>query len=110
MTAYRRKHFTMPRHVDVDVLRERDRIRRAHLSRSVDGADIGAKAEAEAEPSTKATAEPREKQAAVVIPDNWRELPWPRLRSLASQVSDDPIVNRPVAVAAIEAELARRSA
>lgn len=107
MTVYRRTHFTMPRHVDVDVLRERDRIRRAHLSRSVDEADIGTTAEVA--PSTKATAEPREKQAAVVIPDNWRELPWPRLRSLASQVSDDPIVNRPVAVAAIEAEIARRS-
>lgn len=55
------------------------------------------------------TAEPREKPEAVEIPDDWRSLKWFALRSLASKISDTPIKTSEDAVAAIEAELARRS-
>lgn len=54
------------------------------------------------------TAEPREKQEAVEIPDDWKSLKWFALRSLASKISDEPIKTMEQAVAAIEAELARR--
>jgi len=39
------------------------------------------------------------------IPENWRELPWPELRSLASKLSDTPISNKADAIAAIEARV-----
>lgn len=62
------------------------------------------------------TVEPREQQAAIPIPPDWRELPYlprsagePCLRALASQVSDTPIMNKASAIEAIEAELARRN-
>lgn len=55
------------------------------------------------------TAETRAEQAAVEIPDDWRSLKWFALRSLASKISDTPIKTSEDAVAAIEAELARRS-
>jgi hypothetical protein len=48
-------------------------------------------------------------RAAVNIPDNWGELSWQERRSIASQVSADPITNGEQANAAIEAELKRRS-
>lgn len=61
------------------------------------------------------TAEPREQQAGVPIPADWRDLPYlprsagePCLRALASQVSSTPILNKALAIEAIEAELARR--
>lgn len=50
----------------------------------------------------------------IVIPEDWRTLKWvaaadqPTLRALAAQVSDVPVINKAGAVAAIEAELARR--
>jgi hypothetical protein len=44
------------------------------------------------------------------IPDGWRDLPWPALKSLAAEVSDDSIKTKDDAVGAIEAELARRAA
>jgi hypothetical protein len=66
--------------------------------------------------STSRTAEPREQQAAVPIPDDWESLPYlprsagePCLRALASQVSSVPILNKALAVDAIKAELARRN-
>lgn len=68
--------------------------------------------EAEPEPAAapSRTSEPRSQQAVVVIPADWQEnLPWPSLRSLASQVSDTPIRNRADAVAAIQTELSRRA-
>lgn len=46
---------------------------------------------------------------SVEIPDDWRALKWPALRSLASKVSDEPIHNHADAVAAIELELERRA-
>lgn len=47
-------------------------------------------------------------RGVVVIPDGWEGLSWPERRSLASQVSDNPIRNGEDANAAITAELARR--
>lgn len=52
--------------------------------------------------------------SGVVIPEGWRDLPWVgaqgdvTLRSLASQMSEGNVINKPQAVAAITAELARR--
>ena len=69
----------------------------------------------EVDRSTSRTAEPREQQAAVPIPADWRDLPYlprsagePCLRALASQVSSVPILNKALAIEAIKAELARR--
>lgn len=60
--------------------------------------------------------EPRAQQLAVVIPDDWRDLPYiprksgdPCLKSLASSVSSDPITSKDKAIAAIEAEIAKRA-
>lgn len=61
---------------------------------------------------------PAEDPATVVIPENWSDLLWSRpdidggltLRGLASSVSPTPVLNKAMAKAAIEAELARRGA
>lgn len=45
----------------------------------------------------------------VEIPDDWRMLKFFALRSLAAKISAEPVTNMEEAVAAIEAELARRS-
>ena len=47
-----------------------------------------------------------ETKVDTVIPEDWRELEWPELRSLASDVSDAPIKTKDDAIAAIEAHLA----
>jgi hypothetical protein len=44
------------------------------------------------------------------IPDDWHELPWPALRSLASKLSDETIKSKDDAVAAIELEIENRKA
>lgn len=36
------------------------------------------------------------------IPADWRDLPWPALRSIASKLSSEPVRNRADAVKAIE--------
>lgn len=54
------------------------------------------------------TAETAESRAGVAIPEDWTALSWQERRSLASQLSDDPITNGEQANAAIEAELKRR--
>lgn len=46
--------------------------------------------------------------SSVDIPDDWKSLKWFALRSLASKVSSEPVKTHEDAVAAIEAELARR--
>jgi hypothetical protein len=54
---------------------------------------------------------------AIIIPDDWRDLPWTQragesgatLRALASAISDKPVVNKAEAVEVVEAELARRA-
>ncbi len=45
---------------------------------------------------------------AIEIPEGWRELSWPARRSLASMLTDTPIVSGEDAEQAILAELARR--
>jgi hypothetical protein len=54
------------------------------------------------------TVETKEERAAVVIPDDWRGLAWPALKSLASKLSDEPIRDKDDAVKAVEAEVAAR--
>lgn len=44
----------------------------------------------------------------VEIPENWRDLPWPALRSLAASVSPTPVSTRDDCIAAIEIELDAR--
>lgn len=43
------------------------------------------------------------------IPDDWRGLPWPALKSLAASVSDEKIKSKDDAIAAIEIEIERRA-
>jgi hypothetical protein len=50
--------------------------------------------------------DPRE---AFEIPDDWRDLSWPARRSLASTLTENPIVSGDDAEQAILAELARRA-
>jgi hypothetical protein len=50
-----------------------------------------------------------EMRDAVQIPDNWQDLPWAGLSSLAAKVSPTPIKTKADAEAAIEAALARRA-
>lgn len=59
--------------------------------------------------AASATEETPAERAAVVIPDNWRALPWGQLKSLASKCTDAAVWNKPEAIAAIEGELARRN-
>jgi hypothetical protein len=64
-----------------------------------------------AEVSSPATAEvPGSDQTdgEVDIPEGWRSLSWPARKSLASRLTDAPIVNGEDAEQAILAELARR--
>lgn len=44
----------------------------------------------------------------VFIPENWRELSWPAMKSLAADISDKKINSKDDAVAAIELELQQR--
>lgn len=50
-----------------------------------------------------------EARSKIEIPDAWADLKYGDLRSLASSVSDTPIHNRDEAVAAVTAEIARRT-
>ena len=52
---------------------------------------------------------PEAERAAVAIPEDWRDLSWPQIRSLAAQFASEPVLNKADAVAAVEAELARRA-
>lgn len=53
---------------------------------------------------------PEDNSADVEIPEDWSDLSWPELRSLASKITTDPVTNKANAIEAIEAELARRGA
>lgn len=64
----------------------------------------------EASAESSGTAEPREEQLAIEIPEDWKTMKWFALRSLAAKVANDPINDMNGAVAAIEAEIARRAA
>jgi hypothetical protein len=50
-----------------------------------------------------------EERAKIEIPDDWADLKYPEMRSLAVSVSDTAIHNKEEATAAIAAELARRA-
>ena len=112
-----KSYFSMPRGANIEQLREIDRKRQAHYA-SLKGQPVVAapgpeqtflvEADTFVAPSPRATTETPAERAAVEIPATWRELPWPKLRSLASKVCDEPISNRNVALAAIEAQLQRR--
>lgn len=54
------------------------------------------------------TVETAEERAAVVIPDDWQDLSWPALKSLASKLSDDPVRDKEDAVKAVEAAVEAR--
>lgn len=73
-----------------------------------EGTDLSGQLQGGATPSH--SAETADTRAAVAIADGWRDLTWQERRSIASKVSDAPISNGEDANAAIEAELARRSA
>lgn len=60
------------------------------------GYDVSALTSADAEPDP------------IQIPDGWRELAWPALKSLAASVSDERIKTKDDAEAAVELELERR--
>lgn len=69
------------------------------------------------EPADQPMAAREPDAASVTIPDDWRALSWTRpneeglsLRALASQVTTEAVVTKDDAIAAIEAELARRAA
>lgn len=74
-----------------------------------------------AQPQTQAPASltptaPSDVRGSIEIPADWKALPWtakggaPSLRSLASKLSETPVLNKAQGEAAIEAELARRAA
>lgn len=50
-----------------------------------------------------------DKPEEVVIPEDWEDLTWQKLRSLAASVSSTPVKNSDEAKAAIRAELDRRA-
>jgi hypothetical protein len=58
----------------------------------------------------QAEAEKLATRTAVVIPDNWNELPYPELRALAASLTDDTVRSKDDITAAIQAELQRRAA
>lgn len=60
-------------------------------------------------PAPAAVSHKADDLAAVTIPEGWADLPWQKLRSIASQVSDTPIKNAAEARQAIEVELRRRA-
>lgn len=44
----------------------------------------------------------------IEIPDDWEKLPWPKMRSLASSLTEETVNNREDCEAVIRAELAAR--
>src|SRR5690606_21310357 len=69
-----------------------------------------------APPAALAPAVPVEERSAILIPEDWRELNYNRpkagrdftLRGIAAMLSEEPVINRDMAVEVIEAELRRR--
>lgn len=68
-----------------------------------DGADLGERTGDFLPPA------PGDASLPPAIPETWRDLDWPELRSLAASVSSTPVRSKAEAEAAIEAELARRA-
>jgi hypothetical protein len=44
----------------------------------------------------------------VDIPDNWQSLTWPKMRALAGQLTNEPVINKLAATNVIEHELRDR--
>lgn len=57
----------------------------------------------------KAPVDPPGSHDQTPIPDDWRDLKWFALRSLASKLTNAPVNDKADAVAAIEAALKRRA-
>lgn len=73
--------------------------------KSKSSGDDGDKPTAQGRPRTPESAGSRE---AVDIPDDWESLSWQEKRSLASQLSDDPVMSGDDADKAIRAEVNSR--
>lgn len=58
---------------------------------------------------TSPVKETADSRAAIVIPDDWKTIPWSERRALASRLTDQPVRNGADAQVAIEAELKRRT-
>lgn len=71
-----------------------------------DAAAEAARIEAE---RLKAEADKIKARGDIEIDEDWAELPWHDLRSLAASLSDDPVRSKDDATDVIEAELARRA-
>lgn len=69
-------------------------------------ASIHEKFDPAAVPTKPAEAPPN----VIEIPENWADLPWAEMKKLANAVAPEKVFNKDDAVAAIEAELARRAA
>ena len=91
---------------------EAERLVRRKIARLFDSATVVARpATSPPELSGRAASEMPagvEPRDAVEIPDGWRDLSWPARRSLASTLTESPIVSGDDAEEAILAELARR--
>jgi len=55
------------------------------------------------------TSETPEERALVDIPEGWSDMPWFAIKSLAAKLTDEPVTDKPFAIAAIEAEIERRN-
>lgn len=64
--------------------------------------------EPDEEPEVVETYTPNEQEAAVEIPEDWRDMHWKRQMVLAKKFTDMEIENQADAVTAIELELERR--
>jgi hypothetical protein len=73
-------------------------------------ADEAAAAAAEEAARLQAEADKLAARRDVEIPDDWQDLPWFSLRSLAASLTDDPVKSKDEAIAVVEAEIAHRAA
>lgn len=116
------RFFTSPRAnaAKVWLVGEWPEIRAAYENLNIPVEQLGADA-ATAQPAPVIASHPPVRQvedpASVVIPDDWRDRGWSKpnedgqtLRGLASSLSATPILNKEMAYACIEGELARREA
>lgn len=71
--------------------------------------EAAATAQAEAD-RLQAEADKLAARHAIEIPDDWQDLPWFSMRSLAASLTDDPVKTKEDAAAAIQDEIDRRAA